>query len=147
MTEDRPVDVDRQALMDLTVSYCWILDTGQHERLAEVFVPDGVAVYAGQRFDGVDAIRAKVSESLSHLDASQHIVANHQVRLDSDTATGRCYFQAQHVRAAAPGGGANFIVAGTYTDEFVRTHQGWRIRHRVLDVLWTEGNPAVTRRA
>ena len=30
-------------------------------------------------------------------------------------------------------------------DDVVRTAEGWRIRHRVLTTIWTEGNPVVLR--
>ena len=135
---------DEQQIIDLTIEYCWALDTGEHHRLADIFLPDGVAVYSGQPFEGVAAIQAKVSSALGPLDASQHVVTNHQVRVEGDTARGRCYFQAQHVRRAAEGG-PNWMVAGSYTDDYVRTEQGWRIRHRALEVLWTDGNPRVAR--
>ena len=72
-------------------------------------------------------------------------MSNHQVAIDGDAATCRCYFQAQHVRHGTEGGD-NFIIAGRYEDRLVRTAGGWRIEHRVLTVDWTEGNPSVVRR-
>ena len=71
----------------------------------------------------------------------EHDGAVHQVRVDGDTATNRCYLQAQHVV-----GGANYIVGGRYEDRLVRTDDGWRIAHRALIVMWTEGDPSVLRR-
>ena len=94
--------------------------------------------------DGVESIIGRIEKALRLLDASQHLIGNHQVVVDGDTATCRCYLQAQHVRAAAEGG-ANWIVAGIYADDFVRTAEGWRIRHRALTVLWTDGNSRVVR--
>ena len=41
-------------------------------------------------------------------------------------------------------GGETFVIAGRYSDRFVRTDDGWRIRERRLDRWWTAGNPAVT---
>jgi hypothetical protein len=49
------------------------------------------------------------------------------------------------VRAAAEGGD-NFIVGGYYEDRVVRTPDGWRIAHRLMQQTWTEGNPAVTKK-
>jgi ketosteroid isomerase-like protein len=135
---------DEEQIVALTVAYCWILDSGDHDRLDEVFAPDAVAEFLGRRHEGLDAIRERISGSLAPLDASQHIVANHQVTVEGDTARCRCYLQAQHVRRDAEGG-PNFIIAGTYSDELARTAEGWRIRHRVLEAIWTEGNPAVPR--
>jgi hypothetical protein len=81
-------------------------------------------------------------DALEHLDTSQHLVGNHEIQVDGDDATHRCYLQAQHVRQAATGG-PNYIVAGRYEDRFRRTDQGWRIVHRALVVMWTEGNVGV----
>ena len=95
--------------------------------------------------EGVDAIRERVARALTPLDDSQHLVANHQVTIDGDDATCRCYLQAQHVRRAAnaSGAGENYIIGGRYEDRMVRTAVGWRIAHRELVVMWREGNPAV----
>jgi hypothetical protein len=137
---------DRQEIIDVTIAYCWALDTKQWDALDEVFLPDATA-YLGtpDLLEGLDAIRDRISRALSPLDDSQHLVATHQVVVDGDQATCRCYLQAQHVRhaAAGPGRGANFIIAGRYEDRLVRTPNGWRIAHRDLLPMWREGNPEV----
>lgn len=135
---------DRQAIVDLTVAYCWALDTRDWNALDEVFTPDATADLA-RDVAGVDAIKARVAEALEPLDASQHLVATHQVTIDGDRATCRCYLQAQHVKHGVDGG-PNFIVAGRYEDELVRTSAGWRISRRTLVRTWTDGNPAVMAR-
>ena len=137
--------LDTQAIVDLTIAYGWLLDHGPREDLDQVFTPDAVAIYGGERFDGLPAIIAKVEEALGPLTVSQHIVSNQQVSIDGDTATCRCYLHAQHTLRGTPGGD-NFIIAGRYIDELVRTSDGWRITHRVLEMDWSEGNPAVTGR-
>ena len=135
---------DRQAIVDLTIAYTWALDGRRYEELRQVFLPDAVASLGGE-LAGVEAIIQRVTAALSPLDDSQHMISNHQVRLDGDRATCRCYLQAQHVRHGVEGGD-NFIVAGRYEDEAVRTPDGWRIARRVLTVMWTHGNAAVVRR-
>jgi len=144
MSDELRALLDEKAIVDLTVSYCWALDTRRFEDLRAVFLPDATANYAGQELDGVEAIMARCSEALTPLDDSQHIVADHQVRIDGDRATSRCYFHAQHIRRVADGG-ANFIVAGRYEDELERGVDGWRIRRRRLVTQWTEGNTKVVR--
>ena len=135
--------VDRQAIIDLTIAYTYALDTKSWDELDTVFVPDATA-FLTEELTGRDAIKARVRRALEGLDVSQHLIGNHQIAIDGDRATGRCYLQAQHVRDAAPGP-PNFIVAGRYDDRFVRTPDGWRIERRELAIMWTEGNPAVAR--
>ena len=138
---------DRQEIVDLTIAYCWALDTRDWEALGEMFLPDATAMLlTPSELVGIDAIRERISFALDPLDESQHLVANHQVVVDGDTATCRCYLQAQHVRqAAATTGSPNFIVAGRYEDRLVRTAAGWRVAHREIVAMWTEGNPDVVR--
>jgi SnoaL-like domain len=143
MSTYESVAADRQAIIDLTINYCWTLDGRDWQALREVFLPDATAML-GSECAGIDAIIERVSTALHHLDASQHLISNHQVSVDGDTATCRCYLQAQHVRKSAENG-PNFIVAGRYQDQLVRTDRGWRISRRVLTVDWTEGNPKVPR--
>ena len=143
---DAQLLVDRQAIVDLTIAYCWALDTKQWDALDDVFLPDATALLATPApLQGVEAIKERVQRALVPLDDSQHLVANHQVAVDGDEATCRCYLQARHVRHAAAGadGGPHFIIGGRYEDRMVRTAQGWRIAHRELVSMWREGNPTV----
>jgi SnoaL-like domain len=135
---------DRTAITDLTIAYCWTLDLKEFENLRNIFLPDATFDVGGPVFSGIDSIIAKVSAALTPMDASHHLISNHQIRVDGDTATSRCYLQAQHVREAAVGG-QNFIIAGRYEDKLRRTPDGWRIEFRRLVRTWSEGNPDVSR--
>jgi SnoaL-like domain len=143
---DRLHDViDQQAISDVAIRYCWALDENDWGRLDEVFLPDATARLGNpDLLEGREAIVARVTSALTPLDDSQHIVSNHQVTIDGDSATHRCYLHAQHIRRAAQGG-PHYVVAGRYVDRLVRTDDGWRISHRDLEVMWTEGNVAVVR--
>lgn len=136
--------VDRAAIVDLTIAYTWALDTKSWDDLDRVFLADATADLT-EDLHGVEAIKARVRRTLADLDASQHIVSNHHVVIEGDEASCRCQLQAQHVRRSARGG-PNFIVGGRYEDRLVRTDDGWRIAHRRLVIVWTEGNPAVAPR-
>jgi len=132
---------DHRSIVDLTVAYCWALDTRSWDDLDEVFVPSATADLGGA-YSGIAAIKDRVSSVLAPLDASQHTVSTHQVRIAGERATCRCYLQAQHVDRDAEGG-STLMVGGHYRDALVRTAAGWRITERVLTVTWTDGNPAI----
>lgn len=137
--------VDERDIVRVALRYARALDTKDWALLDEVFLPDATAELGSRTLlEGIEAIRRRIRTALEALDASQHLVGNHEVDVVADTATHRCYVQAQHVRRAAPGG-PNYIVAGIYEDRLVRTAAGWRIAHRTLSVTWTEGNLAVVR--
>lgn len=134
---------DVAAIVAVTHAYCWALDTHEWDQLDGVFTPEAEADLGG-RCDGLAAIKQRVSSVLLRLRASQHMVSTHQVVVDGDRATCRCYLHAQHVREL-DGADAQFVVGGRYDDELVRTDAGWRIARRSLTVIWTAGEPAVLR--
>lgn len=137
--------LDERAVTAVALRYCRALDTKDWAGLAEVFLPDATADLASPTpLVGLEAITARIRGALDHLDASQHLVGNHSVVVDGDAATHFCYLQAQHVLRRAEGG-RNYLVGGSYTDRLVRTPQGWRIAHRTLTIVWTDGNIAVAR--
>jgi len=135
---------DRAAIIDITHGYCWALDRNQWDELDNVFMVDATALLGARTAANRDEIKQVCSDALTKLDDSQHIVATHQIEIDGDIATSRCYLHAQHIRRNAEGG-PHYVVAGRYEDDLVRTTDGWRIKHRTLAVMWTEGNVAVVR--
>ncbi len=136
---------DQQEIIDVTIAYTWALDTKNIDELRNVFLPDATAMLRGVPCEGVEAIIARIGGSVLRLDRSQHLIGNHQVRIDGDTATCRCQLQSQHVLYGTEGG-ENYIVGGHYEDQLVRTAHGWRIAHRTMTQTWTEGNLAVIKR-
>jgi hypothetical protein len=137
--------LDRQAIVDLTIAYTWALDTRDFEALRDVFAPDATANLRGVECRGIDSVIARISGALLRLDASQHLIGNHQVRIDGDRATCRCHLQSQHVKLGTDGGDT-LLIGGVYDDELARGPEGWRITHRVMRQVWIDGNPAVVRR-
>jgi hypothetical protein len=135
---------DRLEIIEITHLYSTALDTRDWRLLERVFLPDSVADYgkiAGVRH-GLAEITALVKRVLEPLDASQHLIGNHIIELDGDTARCSSYLQAQHTRRGCEGGD-NYVIGGGYRDELVRTPGGWRIRHRTLEAAWSEGNSRV----
>jgi ketosteroid isomerase-like protein len=135
--------LDERDITRLCHRYATALDTGDWPLLRTCFLPDAVAVYEGiGEQPGYDAIEALCRSYLAPLTQTQHLIGNVEVVVDGDTATAHCYLQAQHVRTGAEGGDL-FVIAGRYSDELVRTPDGWRIARRALASWWTAGNPAV----
>lgn len=143
METDLQVAVDRSEVANLLARYAIALDTRDWALLATCFTPDATYRFAHTGdVTGVAEIVAVCRHSLEPLDASQHLVGAASIEVEGDHARSRCPFQAQHVRGGLDGGHL-YIVAGTYRDELRRTEAGWRIEHRELQRVWTDGNPAV----
>ena len=136
---------EKQRIIDLTIAYTWIIDHGPREKLQEVFTEDAVFIIDTRHLNGIDEIRGKIERTLGGLSASQHIVSNHQVSIDGNTATSRCYLHAQHTLSGTEGGD-NYVMAGRYIDKLIRVDNKWRITERQLMLDWTEGNNQVLAR-
>ena len=134
---------DHSAVRDLAVRYCSAVDQRDWDLLAEVFLPDAtVRLPQSVVITGSDEIVLRYRRGLERFDVTHHMVSNHEIDVDGDSAHHTCLVHAQHVRYDAPGG-SNYVIGGRYTDELVRTQQGWRIAHRELVFIWTEGNSSV----
>ncbi|WP_020108375.1 nuclear transport factor 2 family protein [Nocardia sp. 348MFTsu5.1] len=135
--------LDERAIKDVTIKYATALDTKNWRQLRECFTRDAVAHYGViPDCEGVNAIIEQVSGGMDHLAQTQHILTNHVIKVDGDSATSVCYLQAQHLRDDAKPSW-NFVMAGQYSDRLVRTADGWRISARSLELWWTSGDPAV----
>lgn len=76
---------------------------------------------------------------LGHLEATQHMITNHIIELDSDRATCRAHVRAQHVLSNR-NGGSHWMPSGTYLFELEKIDQNWKISSLTLKMLWAEGN-------
>ncbi|MGY1810840.1 nuclear transport factor 2 family protein [Blastococcus sp. SYSU D00669] len=138
--------LDERAIAAVCVRYATAIDDRDWARLRSCFLPDAVGVYHPDRpLHGRAAIEAAIRTAVAPLTRTQHLVTNVEVDVGGDAAAARCSLHAQHVRAGVPGG-EKYVIAGRYVDRFVRTADGWRIAHRVLERWWTAGNPGVTAR-
>ena len=134
--------LDRDAIRHIQIRYAWSLDNHRWGALKEIFLPDAVADFRGERFEGLEAIAAKCASSLEPLDGAQHFNGSHWAQVDGDKAIAGCYFVATKYVADTPGGDT-YSVHGKYIDQMVRTPDGWRIAHRQLEPTFTDGNPQV----
>jgi hypothetical protein len=124
---------DRTAVIDTVNRYATALDSRDWAMLDEVFTPDVLGDYGAGVLEGREAVRGMVRHMLGGTGASQHLLANHRVDVEGDTA--RCVCQ---VRAFSAGGGARagqtYELLGEYRDRLVRTPAGWRIARREMSV-------------
>lgn len=122
---------DRAAIIDTVNRYATALDSRDWALLDEVFTPDAVGDFGAGPLSGRETLRNLVRRTLAGGGPSQHLLANHCVALDGDTA--RCVCQ---VRAFSAGAGAaagrSFELLGEYRDQLVRTPDGWRIARREM---------------
>jgi ketosteroid isomerase-like protein len=135
--------LDEKEIVDVMNAYTTALDTRDWDLLAPTFTPDGDADFGNiagvGALDSPQAVVDLCRGALQNLQATQHLQGNYVVEVDGDTATASCYLQANHFYDGAPGGNV-FVVWAKYTDQFVRTADGWKIKHRDLAAISAGGN-------
>jgi hypothetical protein len=135
----------RLELRDLVDGYALAIDRRDPEAFGAVFAEDGELRIFEPDADtpfSVSAGRTEIVRIVGMLDVyidTQHLMANHVVTLNGDTATGIVYCQARHV---LPEGPEDLLMVIEYEDRYTRRHGTWRIAVRDCHVKWTERSPA-----
>jgi 3-phenylpropionate/cinnamic acid dioxygenase small subunit len=139
---------DRLAITDALYRYATALDNRDWDLLGEVFAPDAVyTIGLHGEFTGPGAIGEKIASLIGGYEATQHLITNPVIELDGDTARATCYLRAMHYLPDQRTGGNTYEMGGTYSDDLIRTADGWRITRRVLNVAWRDGNAAISAEA
>jgi hypothetical protein len=136
--------LDRTAINDVQLRYATGVDTRDWPLFRSCFTDEietDVSSAVGsppQRIKADDWVE-RVRRTIDGLKATQHMITNQVITLDGDEATCVAYVQARH-HLPNETGGSEQVMYGYYTNRFVRTAEGWKIRARKLTVLWNEGN-------
>jgi hypothetical protein len=131
--------VDRAAISDLLFSYSRCVDTKNWGAFVANFTEDAVLEYPWEgewrRHEGRAGLAEKLDRSFARYHATQHISTNHQISVDHDTATSTSYLWSAHIRSADDQED-HWDVGGWYHCRYVRTPDGWRYTHLVLEAVW-----------
>jgi ketosteroid isomerase-like protein len=122
--------------------YARAIDAKDWKALDRVFTPDARIDYAVER--GVELrypeLGAWLARAMTIFKLTQHVITNPLVELAGDTARCTSYLVGTHVQIRRADGAEVLTTEGSrYTDELVRTHDGWRISARRLERLWMNG--------
>jgi hypothetical protein len=135
---------DRLDIIDTCTRMGWHADRREWERLREVFAEQVSLDYTSLN-GGEPAVLspAQIVEAwtgvFENFDATHHLIADHLVTVDGDTATCTANFQATH-RLANLFGSPLWTLGGIYRFDLVRQGGIWRISGVVMTVTWADGN-------
>ena len=125
---------DRLAIGEVMSAYAFALDTKDWDALMALFVPDARIDYSS--FGGPTGTPADVvgwlQTSLAAFDVCQHVITNHRITLDGDSASAHSYV----VNPLGSGGDVQLLGGGSYLDTFARTPDGWRFTSKVAEKGW-----------
>lgn len=130
----------REACTELSIAYARAVDFRDYDAFVELFADDGV-LDVGTPLKGKAAIGEAISKRPDEL-KSRHVLTNIFIDVqDADTARGISYLTlyrhvgpesllAQPIEFDGP------AAVGHYEDQFVRTPDGFRIKHRRLHMTF-----------
>lgn len=132
---------DRLEIEDLITDYADAIDRGDIDALDNIFTPDAAIDYSamGGAKGDYPEVKAFLKKSLSAFKNTQHLIANYQIKLDGDRATGKIMcFNPMELAGDLP----VFFLGLWYLDEYVRTPAGWRICKRSEQKSWSYNTPS-----
>lgn len=138
---------DRIAITDVVNSVGTLADLKQWLQLQQLFA-DEVTVDYTSLFGGKaqtipsEQLMSQWQSVLPGFDATQHLITNHQITINGDTATVIAYVRATHRL-----GDGMWVVGGYYVDELVRTHNGWKLTAIQYNALYEEGDRSLIEQA
>ncbi|MFL4477341.1 nuclear transport factor 2 family protein [Paeniglutamicibacter sp. ORCA_105] len=133
---------DLEALRRLTHEYCRAVDTSRIEDVADLFAADAewdATEFGMEVLRGRDAIREFFAGLVENTEHRCHLALNHMINIDGDAASATVYLHAMVVMAD----GRRDESVGYYTDDYVRTAQGWKFRRRAAHPLLAPPPPPV----
>ncbi len=129
-------------IQQLLYRYARSIDAKDWKALGEVFTSDALIHYAVER--GAELSFADLGPWLARAMAifkvTQHVVTNPLVELDGETARCKSYLTGTHLQVRRDGSETRTTEGSIYSDELVRTREGWRIRTRRLERVWIDGS-------
>ncbi|MCP2138608.1 hypothetical protein J2S28_005732 [Rhizobium sp. SLBN-94] len=131
-----------EEIRQLRVMYSHHLDSGQIDRMDEIFAPDGTLSVTVGSMNGIDEIKAGLNDGFRQFDRDGrgrypffHPVMNHEVRLTGpNTAEGKCYLV--DFETASKVDPDPLLLLGLYHDTYRKVSGSWRIATSRLDVVW-----------
>jgi hypothetical protein len=142
MNEPIKALLDREEIRNLRTLYAHHLDSSNIAALDQVFSDDAVVDVTVGKMEGLDAIRAGLTDAFKLYDRDHrgsypflHAITNHWITLTGpDTAQGRCYL-IDFETASKPDPNP-LLLLGLYADEYRRIDGEWRITRTTLEVVW-----------
>ena len=133
---------DRDDILEALATVAAAIDARDWDTIRAHFTADTVAY--GAR--GIDALIAQFEAFIGGVGPTQHLLGNHRVTIDGDTARSLSYGRIHHV-GAGPMDGSFYECLGEYDDHWVRHDGRWLISRRWFEIRIERGDRAVLRPA
>lgn len=138
---------DRLSIEEVLIRYTRAIDTGEWDRLDEVFTPDAAIDYT--QSGGIEGAYAEVkpwlAANLPIFPKRMHTLGQIDVRHrdaapdEAQVADVSAYFHNPMMLATGDGTETLVELGGIYHHEMVRTPAGWRSRRLLEELVWKRG--------
>lgn len=140
--------IDESDLRDLIHRYAYGLDHQDWDLWRSVFTEE--VIFDMSDFSGVPspdpvpiiAPIKSMTRMFAELECTQHFMGSHRYDINGDKATITAHMRAEHWLTNDLGGD-KYTMFGTYTDECIRTEEGWKVWSVTLRMMRQEGNKYV----
>ncbi|MGH2938822.1 MAG: nuclear transport factor 2 family protein [Solirubrobacterales bacterium] len=134
---------DRIEIRRLVDEYALAVDTRDAERFAALFAADATLSVVepdeqepSLAYTGREELLTVV-ELVASFKATYHVMTNHVVQIDGDTATAGTYGLTHHLSESDERGLYDTLMLLTYQDELRRVDGRWRFQARRIERQWT----------
>jgi uncharacterized protein (TIGR02246 family) len=118
---------DKELIRDLLNDYCYLFDTGQAARWAELFTEDCFWDGGTRHVEGREALRELCVKANASGLRFRHITSNVAIAVNGDAARANSYATVYHLAPEGP----KLNTVAHYDDHLVRGQDGkWRFRRR-----------------
>ena len=134
---------DRLEIEDVLTRYCYAVDDRDWQAYRKLFALDAViddTVTGGVR-SGVEEHITYMKRALSKVLLSQHAISTVLINLRGDDASVRAYCSCPMVLDAGSGKTHVFFQGLSYSNSFIRTPSGWKIRQLLEEGYWNHNVP------
>jgi SnoaL-like protein len=133
-TAQQQMIIDRFEIIDVFNRYAIGADTRNEEAYLSCFTDELLVDVGGESVEHTaESWTEQAFTALSGFEKTQHMISNHIIDIDGDTADASAYLQALHFTKEN-----TFSVWGHYTHKLTRTSAGWRINSLTLTTDWHE---------
>ena len=139
--------IDRTAISDVVYRYATAVDTRDWPLYKSCFMENVEIDFSSWNPEAKaklssDQWTQMVKEGVSGFETTQHISSNHVHTIDGDRAVCVSYMQAEHFLKTDEGM-KECTLGGYYTNDLIRTGDGWKISKCWLTVTWSRGDYGV----